>query len=76
MRDHAITFHLPKRNPPSRLRPLRAARQNLYRNSRTRVNLVVHHVLETLVVCRAEVNLSLKLASGVSVIHDLETTDW
>lgn len=45
--------------------------QYLDRSSRTRVYLVVHHVLETLVVRGPDEHLSIDLASGVTVVHHL-----
>lgn len=38
------------------------------------MDLVVDHVFETLVVCWTKVNLRLQLATGVAVVHDLEST--
>lgn len=45
--------------------------QYLNGSSCTRVYLVVHHVLETLVVRGPDEHLSVDLASGVTVVHHL-----
>lgn len=50
------------------------AHQNLHGASGSRVNLVVHHMLEALVVGGAQEDLRLQFAPCVTIIHDLVTT--
>lgn len=45
--------------------------QYLYRASRSRVNFVVHHMLEALVVGGTQEDLRLQLAPRVTIVHDL-----
>ena len=47
--------------------------EDLYGTTGSRVDLVIHHVLETLVVGRAEEDLGIQLATGVSVVEHLRT---
>lgn len=52
----------------------RLSDENLHGTSGSAVNLIVHHVLEPLIVRWAKKNLSIDLATGVSVEHDLVST--
>ena len=71
VRNHTIALHLsePQSTVP-RATLHRLPRQNLHRSSSTRVDLVVDHVLQALIVRWAEVYLRLEFATGVSVVHD------
>mmetsp|Transcript_4552 Transcript_4552/g.10203 ORF Transcript_4552/g.10203 Transcript_4552/m.10203 type:complete len:253 (-) Transcript_4552:85-843(-) len=72
MRDNAVTLHLPKAQTTiPRTSFHRLARQNLVRSTSTRVNLIVHHVAQPLVIRWPEEDLSLHHPSRVAVIHRL-----
>lgn len=75
VRYHAITLHLSETETTVSTTTFhRLTSEDLHWATSTRVDLVVDHVLETLVVRRAEVDLRLELAAGVAVVHDLEAT--
>ena len=76
MRDHTIPLHPSGTKTAVTTTALhRLSRQVLHGSSDARVDLVVHHVLETLIlVRRTEVYLGLKLLARVAMVHDLEAT--
>lgn len=75
MRNHTIALHLSEPQTTVTTTTLdRLTREDLYRPTGTRVDLVVHHMLETLIVSWAEVDLRLQLASGVAMVHNLQTS--
>src|ERR1700692_1958274 len=75
MRNHTITFHLSETETSITATTLhRLSRQDLHRTSCARMDLVVHHMFETLVVRGAEINLRLELSACVAVVHDLKTS--
>ena len=49
--------------------------EDLYRSPRSRVDLVVHHVLEPLVVGGAKEHLGVQLAARVPIVEDLVATE-
>ena len=49
--------------------------EDLKRSSGPAVDLVVDHVLQTLVVGRAQEDLSVHLPAGVTVVHHLEENE-
>ena len=72
VRNLTISLHLSETEtavPGSALHGL--SHQNLNGASGSRVNFVVHHVLEALVVGGAQEDLRLQFASRVTIVHDL-----
>mmetsp|Transcript_28574 Transcript_28574/g.54587 ORF Transcript_28574/g.54587 Transcript_28574/m.54587 type:complete len:354 (-) Transcript_28574:2764-3825(-) len=71
VRNHAVPLHLPESQPAVARAALHGLpSENLHGPARARVDLVVHHVLEPLVVGGPQENLaSLEHAAGVPVVH-------
>lgn len=42
----------------------------LYRAASPRMDLIVYHVLQTLIVCGSDKYLGIDLPTGVAVVHD------
>ena len=74
MGDHTIPFHLSETKTAVTTTALhRLSRQDLHGSSGARVDLVVHHVLETLILVR-RTEVYLGLLARVAMVHDLEAT--
>mmetsp|Transcript_6455 Transcript_6455/g.19394 ORF Transcript_6455/g.19394 Transcript_6455/m.19394 type:complete len:390 (-) Transcript_6455:2323-3492(-) len=72
MRDHAISLHFSKPQPAVARSALHGLpREDLRGPARARVNLVVHHMLESLVVRRVHEDHGVELAARVAVVHAL-----
>lgn len=72
--NHAITLHLSESETTiSRTTFDGLPRHDLHRPTGASVDLVVHHVAQTLVVCRPKEDLGAQLPPRVPVVHDLET---
>jgi hypothetical protein len=74
MRDHAITFHFSETETTISGPTFdRLPCQDLNWSPGSGMDLVVDHVAETLIVRRAQEDLSNKLPTGVAIIHDLKS---
>mmetsp|Transcript_19783 Transcript_19783/g.45566 ORF Transcript_19783/g.45566 Transcript_19783/m.45566 type:complete len:498 (-) Transcript_19783:580-2073(-) len=74
VRDHAIPLHLAKAEAAVARAPLhRLPREQSDRPARARVDLVIHHMLEPLVVGWAQKHVRLHSPPGVPVEHHLKT---
>ena len=72
MTDNAISFHFTKAQATVSGSPLhRLSCEHGHRPTRPRVNLVIHHVLEALVVCGVQEDLGFELTTGMTVVHHL-----
>eukprot|EP00042_Codosiga_hollandica_P059448 m.916303 g.916303 ORF g.916303 m.916303 type:complete len:306 (-) comp60162_c0_seq1:2712-3629(-) len=72
VRDHAVALHFTNTQAAvTRTTLHRLTGKDLHRSARARVDLVVHHVLESLVVRGSEVNLCIELAAGEAVVEHL-----
>jgi len=70
--DDAVALHLAEAQAAvARAALHRLSRQDLDRTAAPGVNLVVHHVLQPLVVRRAEEDLRLQLPPRVPIVHGL-----
>lgn len=75
MGNLTITFHFAETKSTIAGPSLhRLADQNLDGTTSSRMDLVVHHMLETLIVGRTEEDLGVDFASSVSVVHYLVAT--
>lgn len=73
MTNDAIPFHLSKSESTISCSTLhRLSRQDLHRASASRMDLVIHHMLETLVIGRIQEDLSFELPSCMPIVHDLQ----
>jgi hypothetical protein len=74
MSNDAIAFHLTETKASLTSTTLYwLARQDLQRSTSARVDLVIHHVLQTLVVRGTNENQRLELAAGEAIVHCLVT---
>src|SRR5688572_6714575 len=75
MGNHTITFHFSETQTTiSGTTFYGLPGHDLNRTAGSGVNLVVHHVTETLVVCWSEKHLRTELTASVPVVHDLKST--
>lgn len=75
VRDHTVALHLSEtQTAVTRSTLNRLTCKNLHWSASSRVDLVVDHMLQALIVRRAKVNLGLKLATGVAIVHDFQST--
>lgn len=72
MGDNTISLHLSETESSVASAPLhRLPGQDLDRSAAARVDFVVHHMLQALVVGRVQENLRLQLPPSVPVVHSL-----
>mmetsp|Transcript_21954 Transcript_21954/g.54083 ORF Transcript_21954/g.54083 Transcript_21954/m.54083 type:complete len:311 (+) Transcript_21954:323-1255(+) len=72
MRDHTVALHLPKAQPPVPRPPLHGLPvEHLRGPPRARMDLVIHHVLQALVVRGPEKNESIQGLARVAIIQTL-----
>ena len=72
MADDAVALHFTEPQAAVACAALnRLPRQDLHRTPAPRVDFVVHHVLEALVVGRSQEDLRLQLPPRVPVVHHL-----
>ena len=75
MTHDAISFHFPEtKTTISRAALHRLTSQDLHRPAPARVNLIVYHVLQALVIRRTDEDLRVQHAPRVTVVHDFVTT--
>src|SRR5271156_6902346 len=75
MCDHTIALHLSESKPTvTRTTFNRLTSKYLCWSSCSRMDLVVNHVPQTLVICRSEEDLGNKLSTGVTIVHDFEAS--
>lgn len=75
MRNHTVTLHLAEAKTSVAATTLsRLASQDLGRASPTRVNLVLDHVLESLIVSGTEEDHHLHLLASEAIVHNLVST--
>ena len=75
MGNHAVSLHLPKSKTTITRSPLsRLPRKNLYRASSTRMDLVINHVLQSLVVRWPQEYHKSEHSSCVPIVHGLKPT--
>ena len=75
MADDAIPLHFSKAEATVPGSPLhRLACQHGHWASRPGMYLVVHHVLESLVICWVQEDLGFELTTGMTVVHHLPTS--
>ena len=72
MGNHAVSLHLAKSEASVASTSRRGlSGEDLSGTSATRVNFILHHVLEALVVRRAQKDHHLHLLSSEAIVHDL-----
>ena len=49
--------------------------KDLYRTSGSGMNLIIHHMLETLVIGRSQEYLGIQLATSLTIVENLENTN-
>mmetsp|Transcript_11227 Transcript_11227/g.69336 ORF Transcript_11227/g.69336 Transcript_11227/m.69336 type:complete len:386 (-) Transcript_11227:2198-3355(-) len=75
MTDHAVPFHLSKSKPAVTRSTLnRLPGKNLNGTTTTRVNFVVYHMFQALVVRGAHEDLGVQPATSVSIVHHFVST--
>jgi len=71
--DHAVTLHLTETQATvTRTTLHRLPRQDLHWSTCPSMDLIINHVLETLVVGGPDEDLSLELPTRVPIVHDFE----
>ena len=74
--DLAVSLHLPKPESPVARPALHGlSGEDLHGTTRAGVDLVVHHVSQSLVVGRPQEHLRVELAAGEAVVEDLVATE-
>lgn len=75
MCNHTITFHLSETQTTISCPTLHwLSCQDLHRTSCSGVDLIIHHVPQTLVICRTQEDLGHQLPTRKSVVHNFEAT--
>ena len=75
MGNHAVSLHLPKSETTITGSPLsRLPCKNLYRAAPTRMDLVINHVLQSLVVSWSQEYHKSEHSSCVPIVHGLKPT--
>ena len=75
MRNHAISLHFAEsKTTVSSSTFDRLTSKDLCRASRSRVNLVIDHVSQPLIVCWTKEYLRNKLPAGMAIVHHLEAS--